>query len=107
MSQSTEKSITRNNINFLRRLTRTSQSELSILMSHVTGNVIDTTTISKHENGSRNPQDKELQAYARIFKVPVKVLYRDVCSQQELLEFLKTQGGDWLFDESLIPEETA
>ena len=99
------KSIENNNLRYLRRLTRHSLAEMSMLLSHHTGNVIDTTTISKHESGTRNPSETELKAYAQIFKVPEVALYRDVCSQQELLRVLSESGDQWLFESALVPQD--
>ena len=93
------KSIANNNIRLLRKAMRLTQKELALLMSQSLGTIIDTTTISRHEQtpASRHPSQAELQAYASVFKVPVVALFADVYNRDQLFELLATEG-DWVWD---------
>lgn len=57
-----------------------SQGELARLLSNVIGHCVDTTTICKHETGTRNPTQREIIGYGLILEVPTWQLYRDIIS---------------------------
>lgn len=82
------------NIRFLRKLCRLSQPEMAWMLSKYLGNLIDATTVSTHENNRRNPTLEQLQAYARVFKVPVMFLFAHIMSVEELKITLPLEG-DW------------
>ena len=73
-----DRRIANNNIKSLRQRFGMTQRELSRKLSRHTGNMLDVTTVSKHETGSRNPTTYELIGYANVFGVPVYSLYRDI-----------------------------
>lgn len=92
------------NLRLLRRLCRLSQPEVSIVLARYVGTTIDYTTISSHENNRRNPDLQQLEAYSRLYKVPIHCLCANLCTRQELLDYL-TSDNLWEFERELFELE--
>lgn len=72
------KAISRNNIQALRLKQGMTQEEFIRRVKPVLGRDISVTTLSKHENGLRNPGSDVQQAYAHVLGVPTYTLYSDI-----------------------------
>lgn len=92
----------KNNLGRIRRLCRLSQPDVGYLMGRYTGTAIDFTTVAKHESGLRHPTAEQMEAYAKMYKVPSHVLFVDVTGDEHLKQIIIESNPQWDWSDPLV-----
>lgn len=85
-----------NNLGRIRKICRLSQSDVAFLLPKYLGRSIDFTTVSAHENARRHLDQDEIIAYARLYKVPSRLLFINLTTESELVnEMMDYEKWEW------------
>jgi len=92
------------NLKLLRLLTNLNQKQVAKALSKHTGNVIDVSTVSKHENSTRRLRRRELKGYSSLFNIPFLYLLTDFYNETDINDYYKRNPNrrpptDYRFEE--------